>query len=368
MNVRFEEVYERATRPESREFKPYSVSQGAGFARMHQNECYLSLEQRNALALELSEVLRSSWSGDAGPHMYPDLASDLLRRAYACYLGLQPEAVEVFSGSSEALYTIASGCFKPSASVAFLQPSFSLLAELVQLWGADYVPIELNSQLIVQRESLFSSAVLEADVVILCEPNNPTGTSIPRLWLKEFLDQAQGLVVLDEAYFEFQQARDVESVSFVPQVCERENLVVLRTLSKAWGAAGLRIGALAACPRWVSFFRGLRRPYSIPQPSELLGTYILNTKLELMRQLVSESVSACNEIAAALAKVPGVHVFPSSTNFVLFGSEAALEIEHVARSEKILVRKMGTDLIRVSPWDTQTNQKFVHIVRTVMGS
>lgn len=363
MTARFDDVYARSTRPESRVFKPYSIAQGDGFARMHQNECYLDERDRLELAGELSEVLRAAWSGETGPHVYPDLVSLALRTAYADYLGLATQEVEVFSGSSEALYTIAAGCFKLSASVAFLNPSFSLLSELVQLWGARHVPIALGADLTVVRESLFSQEVLDSDVVILCEPNNPTGTSIPHPWIDAFLDRAKGLVVVDEAYFEFHAARDDSRESFVTQLRSRENLVVLRTLSKAWGAAGLRVGALASCPRWVSFFSGLRRPYSIPQPSEIMGAHILSTRQQMMKRLVAESVCACGEIASGLVGLRDVHVFPSATNFILFRTKAAEEIVRMASGEKILVRKMGADLIRVSPWDAQTNRRFIEIVR-----
>lgn len=363
MSVRFDDVYDRVTRPESRVFKPYSIAQGDGFARMHQNECYLEDRMRSSLVSELTDVVRAAWSGQSGPHVYPDLVSLALRTAYAAYLGLTTQEVEVFSGSSEALYTIAAGCFKPSASVAFLNPSFSLLTELVQLWGACHVPIALNDDLTVVRESLFSHDVLESDVVILCEPNNPTGTSIRHAWIEEFLNRARGLVVVDEAYFEFLKARDESCVSFVEQLSSRDNLVVLRTLSKAWGAAGLRVGALASCPRWVNFFSGLRRPYSIPQPSEIMGTHLLNTKQHMMRRLVADSVYACGVIASELVKIKGVHVFPSATNFVFFRTKTAANIARMAIDEKILVRQVGADLIRVSPWDAQTNRRFVEIVR-----
>ena len=384
----FQDLFLQVTRPESRRFKPYSVPQEQGFARMHQNESYLPLNKTELADLhnEFLEVLQAAWSGnDSSPHVYPSLVPVQLRAAFADRLEVRPEQVEVFCGSSEALLTIASGCFRPGSKIAFLDPSFSLLADLVQFWGAKHEPIALDENMNCLRESLFSDAVLGADVVILCSPNNPTGGVVPAEWIAEFVGLAKGLVVIDEAYFEFARHLDKSHVNFVPLAVRAPNAVVLRTLSKAWGAAGLRVGALVGHEKWVRFFAGLRRPYSIPQPSEILGAHVLCNKVQLMEKIVSNATTACAAIQSALVGVPDLRVFPSAGNFLLIDTPHAKQIASLCYAEQMIVRQFeiaeqGNALpcvaqqapssgakphLRVNPWSPAHNKTLIRIIKEV---
>ncbi len=362
-NHEVRDCFERVTRLESRAFKPYSVPRQPGCARMHQNESPLSDELRDGIAEKWSALLKKHWQGSAGPNEYPELGSAALRKAYASSLGLPVEEVEVFSGSSEALYTLASGCFSPRSRVAFFDPSFSLLSELVQLWGARKVPISLGARFEVLEESLFSEEVLSADVCVLCTPNNPTGQCVPAPLLERFLETARGLVVVDEAYFEFARFRNSEHKTWIGESARFPNVLVLRTLSKAWGSAGLRVGALVGHPFWVSFLGGLKRPYSIAQASEICAVHALQEKDMFLSKIVSETVRACEWLEKELRQIPGLEVYESQANFVLFRTEKSQKLAVKCASENILVRQLPNNLLRVSPWSAGANRRFIEIVR-----
>jgi histidinol-phosphate aminotransferase len=374
--VTFSEVFDRVTRPESRAFKAYHVAQDRGFARMHQNEGVLPLSAaaRNELAREFADVLAQDWgTADGGVNVYPQLVPYELRQSYADYLGVPVSCVEVFPGSSDALQTIAAGCFRRGARVAFLEPSFSILHEMVSFWGAEYVPILLDNQFNISRESLFSDAILNADVVILCTPNNPTGALIPQEYVEEFIERASGLVVIDEAYFEFAKVWNESHCDFLVQAQGKENVLLLRTLSKAWGAAGLRVGALVGSPQWVDFFSRLKHPYAVSRPSELLGSYILNQKRDLMRQIVQHAVQSCRLIIEELEKMRandkngGLCVYPTRANFVLIESPHAAQIARVCHSKGVLVRFLelrNASFVRISPWSQDSTLIFLDVTRS----
>lgn len=392
-NDSFEQLIGRIGRPESLRHKSYSVPQQDTFARMHQNESALPLDQEGLSELwhELAGALERSWqNAGRGLQVYPSLDPNVLRSAYARYLGIGTEHLEVFAGSSDALQTIAAGCFRPGSRIAFFEPSFSILRDMVLFWQAEYVPIRLKADFSVSAASLLSEAVLSADVTILCTPNNPTGATIQPELVHDFVRKSRGLVVIDEAYFECAHARDAAHPHFLQLALSQPNVVLTRTLSKAWGAAGLRLGALVGSPEAVRFFGGLRHPYSVSAPTEILATYILEHKQHLMETICRQATATCaamelelQTLAAALeAKGDNntkgsLKVYPSMANFVFFRSTHAAEIERRCLQAGIIIRSFSlarqTDeghleegsFVRASPWDTSSTATFLRIVKEV---
>jgi histidinol-phosphate aminotransferase len=382
----FAELIQVIGRPESLRHKSYSVPQSDGFARMHQNESYLAdaLGRGPELAQELADVLAREWSKQGcGPHVYPSLDLLRLRAAYARYLDVDTSCVEVFAGSSEALQTIAAGCFRPGARVAFFDPSFSILGDMVRFWGATCVPIPLKQDFSVDPLQLLSAEVLSADVVILCTPNNPTGVVTPPELVRDLVERAKGLVVVDEAYFEFAKVWDPGHEHHLQLAVERPNVVVLRTLSKAWGAAGLRVGALVGRPETVSFFAGLRHPYGVNAPSEILASHILDNKRNIMAELCQRAVDACRLWELQLRKRSGLKTVASKANFVFFEFEQARQLERACFHNKMLIRALNLQrrvapdsahevsvhqgsYVRANPWDAAAQKRFVDLVDEVI--
>ncbi|NBW82918.1 histidinol-phosphate aminotransferase family protein, partial [bacterium] len=254
-------------------------------------------------------------------------------------------------GSSQALTLLAEALFAPGRKIAITSPSFSLYAHLVRLYGAEVIDIPLDENFEFSAQTLFSEQVMNAHVAMICSPNNPTGTALSHQSLLEFADRFAGVVVVDEAYFEFLEARG--ETSCVKFATTRPNVIVLRTLSKAWSAAGLRVGAMIGCPEVISVFRALKPPYSIAWPSEVLASFVLSQKVAETRKKVALTVSMVDELQALLRRCSGVELLSESrANFVFFRTLRADLLEQTLNREGFLIRRYTggrlTNCVRIS--------------------
>jgi histidinol-phosphate aminotransferase len=322
-------------RKEALAFPRYTLKENDTGIRLHQNETLgLSAEERTEFAQVLARALEKSES----VNIYPSLEPTRLLQAYAATVDVPAENIEVTSGSSQALTLLAEALFEPGRKVAITSPSFSLYKHLVHLYGATAVDIELDSSFNFDPAKLFSKEVLDCQVAVLCSPNNPTGTLCsPELILK-FAEHFRGMLVVDEAYIEF--TRNPEQQSFVKQALQRENVVVLRTLSKAWAAAGLRVGAMISHRENISLFRSLKPPYSIAWPSEILACHILENKQQLTRTRIARTAESRDVLKRLLSECTQVETqSDSQANFVFITTPKASELESVLLEQGFIVRR-----------------------------
>lgn len=344
----------------------YTLVEPLGAARLHQNEgAPLPAERPQEIADVVARALREERS----LHCYPSLRSARLYAAYARFLGVDEKKLEVTAGSSMGLSLLSQGCFAPGRTVAIVQPSFSIYEHYARLQGCSVVEIPLDANMAYVKEALLAPNVLDADVVIVCTPNNPTGTLLPSSWVRELCDKARGLVVVDEAYIEFAP----EAESLAPDAQQRSNLVVLRTLSKAWGLAGLRLGALVSSEANVAVFRALKPPYAFSFLSEVVGAHVLEHWGDILAERVAYTKGVRDHFAAAL-KAHGVELFDSHANFVCFRHPAVHDWERILREEEsILIRVYGrtgplANVARVSVWSEEANARFLARLPTLMGN
>lgn len=344
-------------RAEALAARPYALDEPGQPLRLHQNEgTPLSPELASGCARALLAAL-----GERPQNLYPNLVPRRLIDAFARYLEVAPENVEVTSGSSQGLALLAQACFEPGRSVAIASPSFSLFEGFARLHGARVVPIELNARMEYVAETILAPEVLAADVIILCTPNNPTGGVCPADIVDACVSRARGLVVVDEAYVEFAFDDGVES--FARKATRTRNLLVLRTLSKAWAAAGLRVGAMVGAQETIDVFRALKPPYSIPFSSEAIAGFLLEERTDDLRERVRETRREKASLEAFLRTVKELELYESHANFVCFRHPraAALE-EHLRTHHAILVRHYGQgrlrDVVRASLWTPSENLRF----------
>ncbi|MCA2960218.1 MAG: histidinol-phosphate aminotransferase family protein [Silvanigrellales bacterium] len=338
----------------------YMLFEPAGAGRLHQNEgAPLPSERQN----EIAEVVARALRDDRTLHCYPSLRSDRLYAAYAKFLGVPEGNLEITAGSSMGIALLSLGCFAAGRRVAIVTPSFSIYEHYARLQGCEVLPIPLDARMAYRKESLFSPAVLDADVVLVCTPNNPTGGLLPAAWARELCDRARGLVVVDEAYIEFA----TEAESLAPEAQHRENLVVLRTLSKAWGLAGLRLGALVSSEANAKVFRALKPPYAFSFLSEVVGAHVLEHWGDILDQRVKYTRLARAQMESVLLSFAhaGVETFESHANFVCFRHRSVREWERVLREDdNLLIRVYGSagplaNVARVSVWSEEANARFL---------
>lgn len=259
-------------------------------------------------------TLRAQWLetlGRVSANRYPDPRAPALTERMRRHLGLvADQRLLLGNGSDELIQLITLALARPGAVVLAPEPTFVMYRMIATFCGLEFVGVPLAEDFALDVGAM-EAAIDEHDpaVVFLAWPNNPTGNLWPRDDVERIVERARGLVVIDEAYQPF--AGD----SFVGELDRWEHVVVLRTLSKL-GLAGLRLGALAGPAAWLDEIDKLRLPYNINVLTQASATFALE-HFDTLDAQAAELRSERERLAAALAELPGVTVYPSAANFLL---------------------------------------------------
>jgi histidinol-phosphate aminotransferase len=196
-------------------------------------------------------------------------------------------------------------------------------------------------------------------IIWICSPNNPTGNSLDRIDIETILNHFEGIVVVDEAYINFSKQK-----SFVQSLIDYPNLVVLQTLSKAWGLAGLRLGMCFASPQVIGFMNKVKAPYNINIVTQELALQALEEvgQVNDMIKLLVDMRVALAEVIASMPHV--IQVFPSDTNFILVKIPKARQLYAYLLSQGIIVRdrsalELCEDSLRITVGSEQENTLLV---------
>jgi histidinol-phosphate aminotransferase len=246
---------------------------------------------------------------------YPDRSATDLRTALAGFLDTSPEHLLCGNGSNEILQTILLTYGGASRRALMFEPTYALHAQIARGTGTDVVAGERAADYRIDPDDAI--AVIERtkpSVVFVCSPNNPTGTVEPRETVERLLAAAAeigAVLVVDEAYGEFAPWSAVELVA------DAVPLVVVRTYSKVWSLAGVRLG-FAVAPTWmIAELEKVLLPYNLSVPTQVAGTVALDFAAE-MQQRVATLVEERGRVFAALAATDAIDVCPSGANFLLF--------------------------------------------------
>lgn len=300
-----DELVQHWVRPEIRALAAYHVQPASGLIKLDAMENPYTWPE--ALRAAWTELLRST-----DVNRYPDPSARRLSERLVAAMDV-PAGMRVLlgNGSDELIQMIALSLSGPSRCVLSVDPGFVMYRMIATFCGMPYVGVPLRAD----DFSLDLAAVLQAmhehqpAVVFLAFPNNPTGNLFDAKAIEAIIRAAPGLVVIDEAYAPFTHA------SFMSRLGQFDNLVVMRTVSKM-GLAGLRLGLLAGPAAWLDQIDKVRLPYNINVLTQASADFALSHKAVFDEQ--TELICAERErLAAALAKIDGVTVFPSQANFLL---------------------------------------------------
>lgn len=271
---------------------------------------------------------------------YPDREFTTLRTGFAEYLGhdLRPEQIWAGNGSNEVLQHIMQAFGGPGRTVFGFAPTYSMYPLIAQGTGARWVAGQREADYtITAEEAAAQVAQADPDIVLLCSPNNPTGTPLGLDVVEAVYEATRGIVVVDEAYQEF-APRD--AVSALTLLGERPRLAVSRTMSKAFAFAGARVGYLAADPTFIDALRLVRLPYHLSALTQAAAVAALRNA-DTMLGMVDEIVEQRDRITATLEALD-YQPHESWSNFVLFGGVADPRATFEALYERgILVRDIG---------------------------
>lgn len=248
---------------------------------------------------------------------YPDREFTDLRESFADYLGhgLTREQIWAANGSNEVLQHVLQAFGGPGRTAMGFAPTYSMYPLLTRATGATWIAGERGHDFVVSAESAASQVADAApDVIFLCAPNNPTGTPMGLDVIEAVYEASHGIVIVDEAYFEFAPREERSALTLLPG---RERLVVSRTMSKAFAFAGARVGYLAADPALIDALRLVRLPYHLSALTQAAAVAALR-HAPTMLQMVDEIVAQRDRISATLDAL-GYDPHESWTNFVLFG-------------------------------------------------
>ncbi|GAA1805352.1 histidinol-phosphate transaminase [Brevibacterium celere] len=298
----------------------------------------------------VTEAMRRAVDGHlAGLNRYPDREFTALREHLVTYLDgvneraggsvdLVPEMIWAANGSNEVLSHIVQAFGGPGRTALGFTPSYSMHPLITTGTGASWVAASRDEEFELDAASVAAEvARVDPDIVFLCTPNNPTGTSIGLDVIAAAYENCRGIVIVDEAYAEFSRPALPSAMTLLEG---RPRLVVSRTMSKAFACAGLRLGYAIAAPELIDALRLVRLPYHLSDITQVLACTALD-HADLLLGNVDRLIDSRTAIAERLAAL-GFTVYPSDSNFVLFGNIASpADLWQQLLDRGILIRDIG---------------------------
>lgn len=294
--------------------------------------------RRATVFLDANENSRGS-SASQGLNRYPDPRQQLLKEELARLKSVSPESIFLGNGSDEAIdLLVRLGCAAGESEVLVLEPSYGMYCVAAATQGASLVTVPLGPDYALSAAAVLAAVTPRTKLVFLCSPNNPTGNLLERSEILHIVRQFSGLVVVDEAYIEFAPPGS----SLLPEVSRHENLVVLHTLSKAWGLAGARVGMAFAAPELVEMLSRIKLPYNLSALAQRAALTAIQN-LTWVEQCIAEVAAERTRIAAALSALPcSRRVFPSQANFLLWQVADADAVYSALLDDGIVVRNRNS--------------------------
>jgi histidinol-phosphate aminotransferase len=265
---------------------------------------------------------------------YPDPQQQKIKAKLSAIKGVAPSQIFIGNGSDECIDLLYRAFCKPGKdNVIICPPTYGMYEVSANINDVEIrkAPLLDNFQLdLIHLETLVDA---NTKIIWLCSPNNPTGNSLNRDDIEMVLNNFDGLVVVDEAYINFSRHR-----SFITELKDYPNLVVLQTLSKAWGLAGLRLGMAFASEEIITVYNKVKAPYNISEAVQELVFKALD-RMDDVNAMIRELVQERQRLEEELPKLKVVeHVFPSDANFLLVQFADARAIYNYLLAKQIVVR------------------------------
>jgi histidinol-phosphate aminotransferase len=350
----------RHVKPAVRALRAYTLPARRAAVKVNQNENPYDLPAELKSRV-LEEARARSWN------RYPDFDPRELLEALGRFSRWRADGILAGNGSNELIEAVLMVTVGAGTSVVIPDPTFSLYALLTEVLGGRVARVPLGPDFAYDTDALVrAQRESGASVVIICSPNNPTGSHLAPAEVARLCRETDALVVVDEAYHEF------AGQSVAPLLHDHGNLIVLRTFSKAMAMAGLRVGYLLASPELVAEVNKARLPYNLNFFSQTAALAVLSDP-GAVEKAVARLVRAREALHQEMAAIPGVRPFPSQANFILFALDgrAPADVFQSLFAEGVLVRDVSatpalSDCLRVSVGTDDENAAFLAALRGAM--
>jgi histidinol-phosphate aminotransferase len=297
---------------------------------------------------------------------YPDPHQVKIKERLTQIKGLPPKHIFLGNGSDECIDLLYRAFCNPGKdNVIIHPPTYGMYEVSAHIHGVDVrrAPLTVNFEL--DLEVLEGLVDEQTKIIWICSPNNPTGNALNRQQIETILNNFDGLVVIDEAYINFSRNQ-----SFIRELTEYPNLVILQTLSKAWGLAGLRLGMAFASELIIDILNRIKPPYNIGQATQELVLMALQETTRV-NEMIKEIVRMRNELAEKISRLSSVsRVYPSDANFLLVRIKEARRIYEILINKGIVVRDRSSapgcqDCLRITVGTKEQNDKLLETLTQI---
>lgn len=307
-----------------------------------------------------------------GLNRYPDPHQKALKQRIAQLKKVTPEQVFLGNGSDEPIDLLFRAFCEPGVDHAvFIAPSYGMYEVAANTNNIPFTQVQLTPDFQLNTEEILlaakrkNGAVVSTKLIFLCSPNNPSGNLLDKAALKYLLEHFTGLVVVDEAYIDFAGDK-----GWLPELENYPNLVVLQTLSKAWGLAGIRLGMAFASPAIVSVLDKIKPPYNINELTQQTALKALQD-VTLVQKQIDQILTERGKLADGLRPLPFVvRVFSSKANFLLVKTTDARKVYEHCLAHGIIIRDRSKipgceGCVRVTVGTPEENLRLLEVLRAL---
>lgn len=352
----------RSPRPELEDISAYDSKDVRAEVRLSANE------NPHNLPGEILDKLADRVRNDIEFNRYPDPMSSRLRTLIAEANGLEPGNVLVGNGGDEIILNVILAWGGPGRKLVDLPPTFAMYGIDARITGTRVVDVPRNADFEVDGDALMAAiAEQDPDIIVVSNPNNPTGTMVPETLLIDVLKATDALVLVDEAYFEFSRS------TMRPHMERHRNLAILRTFSKAFSLAGLRAGYLLAHEDVILELTKVRQPYSVNRFTQVAASLVFRERV-VFESGIRDALRNRDRLMHGLGAISGVEVFPTEANYVLFRVPHASAVwRDLLHDHSVLVRDFTRtpgleDCLRVTVGSEAEVERFLSAMEEIMVS
>jgi histidinol-phosphate aminotransferase len=289
-----------------RELKEYTVPQDKYEVKLNQNESPYDVPD------DLKEEIIKKIS-DTDWNRYPSRTAIPLVRAISLYTNFPEEGIVAANASNEILQAVFQTICDAGDRVVAISPGFAIYPYLSKIMDLDLTEVPLLEDFSFDVKEIINKGK-DSKMVVLALPNNPTGTTIPVERIEEIAKSINGIFVVDEAYFEFSGRTAISLLD------KYDNIIIIRTLSKAFGLAGLRLGYLLTKKEFAGAIQKAKMPFSVGIFGQIAGEMLLK-KNEYIKDIVKKIMDEKEKVFSELRGIPTIEPIPSYTNFILFKTQ-----------------------------------------------